>query len=222
MEADLPSSAKLVGFCLAQYYIPGKETYPSQMTIAEDASIRSRNTVAAAIRQLEKIGMVTVVKKKLHGNSFNICTYQFICSMSEHSFEHTCEQGFAPSIEQSIAPSIEQSTVEHKVVKELKRQGVKKTKAKKEFSDSIDKPDDLSEQCWKDFRLHRKAKRAVITQKVLDMIRSEAEMAGISMEDAVNESISRGWQAFKADWYLKSISKQAQAGQSQPNWLQGE
>jgi hypothetical protein len=62
------------------------------------------------------------------------------------------------------------------------------------------KPDAVSDQTWQDFKTHRKAKRAPVTQAALDGINSEAIKAGITLEDALKEMCARGWQGFKAEW----------------------
>ena len=61
-------------------------------------------------------------------------------------------------------------------------------------------PDGVSEIVWHDFVKHRKAKKAQITQTVIDGIRREAQKAGWTLEDALREIVVRNWQSFKADW----------------------
>ena len=72
----------------------------------------------------------------------------------------------------------------------------KKNKTKK----VVDKPDEVTEQVWLDFCALRKEKKAPLTQTALDLIKSEAEKAGIGLNDALSMSCSRGWQSFKAEW----------------------
>jgi hypothetical protein len=67
-------------------------------------------------------------------------------------------------------------------------------------------PDDISNECWADFLAHRKAKKTIVTQRVIDRIRVEAEKAGWTLEDALNECVDRGWQGFKAEWVQKKES----------------
>lgn len=68
------------------------------------------------------------------------------------------------------------------------------------------KPDEVSEECWEDFLAHRKSRRAIVTQRVIDRIRSEASRAGWTLEEALNECVDRGWQGFKAEWVQKKES----------------
>jgi hypothetical protein len=68
------------------------------------------------------------------------------------------------------------------------------------------KPTDVSQECWDDFLAHRKQKRAIVTERVVNRIRAEAELAGYTLEEALNECVDRGWQGFKSDWVMKKES----------------
>lgn len=52
----------------------------------------------------------------------------------------------------------------------------------------------------------RKAKRAAPTETAIDGIASEARKAGISLQAALKTACERGWQGFKAEWLLSSVS----------------
>ena len=58
----------------------------------------------------------------------------------------------------------------------------------------------ISQSVWDEFIAHRKAKKAKVTQLVIEGIGKEASKAGWSLEDALKETIVRNWQSFKADW----------------------
>jgi len=62
------------------------------------------------------------------------------------------------------------------------------------------KPDGVSDRVWQDFLAHRKAKKAPVTETAIAGIQREAVKAGWTMEGALTEIVSRGWQGFKADW----------------------
>ncbi|HDL7951356.1 TPA: hypothetical protein PXP80_004288, partial [Yersinia enterocolitica] len=54
-----------------------------------------------------------------------------------------------------------------------------------------------------DYLKHRKAKRAPITQTVVNMLGKElnkAAAAGWSVDDALSEAMAAGWQGFKFEW----------------------
>lgn len=83
--------------------------------------------------------------------------------------------------------------------------------ARREKFEPIAKPDDVSAKVWDDFRRHRHAKRAPISGTVLEDFRLEAEKAGWTLEAAMRESITRGWQGFKAKWLADQRSAPAAA-----------
>lgn len=79
---------------------------------------------------------------------------------------------------------------------------------------TVDAPDGVSQSVWQDFVKHRKAKKAQVTQTVIDGIAREAQKAGWSLDDALREIIVRNWQSFKADWVAdKSLSQTGQMNQ---------
>lgn len=62
-------------------------------------------------------------------------------------------------------------------------------------------PADVSPDCWEAFIAHRKAVKALVTERVVNTMRNEADKAGIPLEDALDEVVARGWKGFKAEWY---------------------
>jgi hypothetical protein len=64
----------------------------------------------------------------------------------------------------------------------------------------INCPDNVREETWRDWLQLRKAKRAPVTQTAIDQIQREAMKAGLTLEQALTESIARGWTGFKAEW----------------------
>jgi DNA-binding MarR family transcriptional regulator len=64
----------------------------------------------------------------------------------------------------------------------------------------VQKPIAVSEQVWNDFIALRKAKRAPLSQTALAGILNEADKALMTLEDALTECVTRGWQSFKAEW----------------------
>jgi uncharacterized protein YdaU (DUF1376 family) len=61
-------------------------------------------------------------------------------------------------------------------------------------------PPGVDESIWNDFIAVRHAKRSPMTATALKAIEAESTKAGWSLQDALKECISRGWQGFKADW----------------------
>lgn len=65
---------------------------------------------------------------------------------------------------------------------------------------TIDCPEDITPEVWRDFEQHRRSKDAPITETVMKAIRREAEKVGWTTEQAITETILRNWQGFKSEW----------------------
>jgi hypothetical protein len=70
------------------------------------------------------------------------------------------------------------------------------------------RPDDISDEVWEAWIKHRKTKKASVSDLVIDRMRIEAEKAGVSLSEAMQESVLRGWTGFKADWVGDSKKKE--------------
>lgn len=89
-----------------------------------------------------------------------------------------------------------------------KKEKVEKEKKPSKSKAVLSKPDDVSsEQIWSDFLALRNARHAPLTETALNIIRKEAHKAGISLEQALETCCMRGWQGFKAEWYLKGQNR---------------
>lgn len=62
------------------------------------------------------------------------------------------------------------------------------------------KPEGVSEAVWTAFVEHRKSKKAQVSELVINNIAQQASEAGWTLEAALTEMVSRGWQGFKAGW----------------------
>lgn len=60
-----------------------------------------------------------------------------------------------------------------------------------------------SEQLASDYMQIRDRKKAPSTQTAFDGIAREAEKAGITIQEAIQECVERNWVGFKAEWYNK-------------------
>jgi hypothetical protein len=85
-------------------------------------------------------------------------------------------------------------------IPETETEGETETKKK---ATSVAPPSGVSNSVWQEFKSLRKAKKAPITQRAIDKISEEANLAGWTLEKALEECIVRGWQAFKAEWVAK-------------------
>ena len=68
---------------------------------------------------------------------------------------------------------------------------------------NIKRPRNVSKKTWDDFLVHRKNKKAPLTETALIGIKNEVKKTTISLEDALVMCQARGWQSFKSDWINK-------------------
>lgn len=58
----------------------------------------------------------------------------------------------------------------------------------------------VSDEGWDEWCKHRRRKRAVISQAVINSLAKEAEAVGMTLAQAMRTQVDRGWTGFKADW----------------------
>jgi uncharacterized protein YdaU (DUF1376 family) len=82
---------------------------------------------------------------------------------------------------------------------------------------TLERPDDVSEELWIEFKQHRKSKKAPITERVLKSLRSEAEKANLTLSQAMEKMMVKGWTGFEAAWIKPNETKPA-ASSALPDW----
>ena len=83
----------------------------------------------------------------------------------------------------------------------------RETKKEKERETKGEAPEGVSTDVWDSFVKQRKAKKAQITDNVMRSIAKEANIAGWTLEAALNEIVVRNWQSFKAEWVAGKQAK---------------
>ena len=110
----------------------------------------------------------------------------------------------APLSESKPAESTEKTT--SKPLMQKKNKGADVSKRKSSFC-TVDRPQDVSEQLWTDFLTHRKAKKAPVTETVISRTRSQARLCGMTLAEALEMTVARGWQGFEARYVLDNRPK---------------
>lgn len=77
-----------------------------------------------------------------------------------------------------------------------------------------DCPEGVSQEVFDDWKAQRKAKRSSVGKTVIDGIRREAGIAGLTLEQAMVMQVERGWQGFKAEWINGKDSGSSHQGTS--------
>ena len=86
----------------------------------------------------------------------------------------------------------------------------------------------ITGQLAKDFIAHRKVKKSVITETVLNGFQREADKAGIPLVEAITISIERNWQGFRASWdwqdgqQRQQLRKESFAEKNSSDWSSPE
>jgi uncharacterized protein YdaU (DUF1376 family) len=78
----------------------------------------------------------------------------------------------------------------------------------------VNTPQGVTTETWEGFIAQRKLSKATITQTVINSIQREADKAGWTLEQALAETVTRGWRSFKADWVKDKPQAQQQQNKS--------
>ena len=174
----------------------------SELTLA-DRWQWSRNKVRRFLKWLEDEGMLSL-KKDNKTTLITICNYEL--------YQGRKKEDDTPNDTPNDTPEGHQKDTRRNTIK--KKENVDNVKKK----ENILKPEKVTDQTWNDFLAHRKNLKTPITQTVINNFLKESVLAGISLEDALIESITRGWRGFKADW-VKNKSFNKDTPNEKPNWI---
>lgn len=97
-----------------------------------------------------------------------------------------------------------------------KRREEKSIDIQKERATSVACPPDVDQQIWDDWKQLRKAKKAPVTETVVNSARKESAKANMSFSDFLSVWCARGSQGLQADWLKteeKNLSKTGQMNQ---------
>jgi uncharacterized protein YdaU (DUF1376 family) len=75
---------------------------------------------------------------------------------------------------------------------------------------NITTPDGVSSDLWSDFIAYRKRLKAPVTNRVVTRLIKESKDANMTLEQAIETMIFKGWRSFDATWITKEVKpKQA-------------
>lgn len=164
--------------------------FPSYQYIADKCEMTRRSAISH-IEYLIKMGLVSKKERKNKDGSISNLYFLHLEQGSEN-FALGGSENISPRTSHSLEPVNEP----------------KKTTQKSE-SEMLLEQFGISGQLAKDFITHRKAKKAPITETVMNGFLREANKAELSVAESVAISIERNWQGFKATWYLKDKELQS-------------
>jgi hypothetical protein len=94
---------------------------------------------------------------------------------------------------------------------QLNHQG---SKTPRQRAEPFARPDDVTVQTWADWLELRKAKRAPVTETVVEGARAEAQKAGMTLEAFLQVWCTRGSQGLQASWLKPGAMPGVAAGDS--------
>jgi len=188
---------------------------PSLATICDDAGVKDERTVVKAIEALVQFGHVQVVKARGQRNKYvlvnrevpasDVPTSEVPASKVPTSNVPTFD---APTSNATRVPTSDVGTPptsdvgRRNQIRNQIRNNKRATKVALNFYG-------VSEQIVEDWKANRKAKRAVISQSVIDGLKKKADEARRlghpewNLEAIMREQVARAWQGFELSWVLK-------------------
>ena len=169
------------------------------------------STTTVLLQELYKIGYVLMFQGsdgKTYGKVSNFEKHQVINKRTPSKIKDLCE---LLSDYGSGAVSLPTG---------MEGKGREKEKEGKKEKNTVVPPIGVADIVWQDFVNHRKQKKAAITQTALNGIEKEARKAGISLQEALETCVTRGWTSFKAEWIAEKVTA-AQKAQNNMHQLTG-
>lgn len=162
-----------------------------------------------ALSALKEKGLIVSVRKASKEGACN--WYSFPLMKEDSQSTHTPQNridpkmGATPQNGRGIDPKMGATGTPQNGC--TKRKEKRKEKESSKTSFSIPRPEDVPEQLWADFVTHRKAKKAPITETVIKRTRSEAAKCSMTLSQAIEMMVARGWQGFEARFVLDNRPK---------------
>ena len=201
-KASIPAGRKMVLLALCDNANDQGECYPSISMLAEKCSMSERS-VFSHISDLESGGLI--VRKNRAGRStvYTIDPCKFCTPANSAPLQnlHPTPANSAPPPLQNLHP-----TPANSAPITINEPSIEPSRNRKRVA-APSKPEDVPEALWADFVTHRKSKKAAITETVLAGFRREAELAGVTLADAIQTCCEANWQGFRADWYAARNAK---------------
>jgi hypothetical protein len=239
LQGGIKPSAKLVLLSMADRAGETHECFPSIKRLCDDTNL-DRKTVIRSIKALCDCGLMTDTGKR-KGLTGQVIVYRLIGVASRSQtdeFEdiNNTKNGTVPKMEQfpfsdETVPLFPDNSTAFPLKESQKRdtesinnltknqsKNLSNNKAAKTSDIDLLKKSGIDEQLANDFLKIRKAKKAPLTQTALKGIEREANVAGISIVEAVRICTERNWQTFNAkwDWQPKQSRQVRAAKQTMP------
>lgn len=186
--------------------------WPSRVAISERTGMHISN-ISQATSALVELGWIS----KIGEGGFSKSTRYTLCAPDLETVARSATVAESTTVARSATPTIAESattTIAESATR--KEQTIEHTKEHTKVvprtrSTTPVAPEDVPTQVWSDWLQLRKAKKAPVTETVLQGARAEAVKAGMTFSDFLAEWCSRGSQGLKAEWLNNGNTRQQPA-----------
>lgn len=137
---------------------------------------------------------------------------QFRLHISKKEYEDgikpLIDNGFFEVVSRVLADCLQVATPERETETERETK-----KEKREIATIVACPTDVDQQIWDDWKQLRKAKKAPVTQTVVDSARKESIKANMPFSEFLSIWCARGSQGLQADWIKPDDRKLSKTGE---------
>ena len=200
-QCDIPAGRKLVLLSLADNANDRGECYPSIEAVSARCGLSVR-AVQGHISDLEKDGYLSRLERNGRSSLFTLHPRR-ICTPAESAPPqnlHPTPAESAPHPAESAPPTPAESAPITVIEPSLNRQRNHQRANRADVVAGVFGLTDVDQQVLADWLAHRKRRKADVTATVVADLRKQAELAGLSVDDAMRTAIRRGWTGFEAAW----------------------
>ncbi|MGY6072874.1 hypothetical protein ACQP4Q_02350 [Actinobacillus pleuropneumoniae] len=173
----------------------------------EKCGIKDKRTAQNGVAELEELGLIIAFRQLGEITEFTL-NFDFECDECEPVAKNVpsiknCTQPVAknvPSTSSKKCTSTKNNIKNNITNNTLTGINARIRETKKSAVLMLLEQFGITGKLAEDFIVHRKAKKAPITETALNGYQREADKAKIPIQKAVEIAIERGWTGFKADW----------------------
>ena len=191
-----------------------EKDYISYSQIQKITGISSA-TVSKAIDELSELGLIKVkTGNEKSANQYSL-NDSFCTLKNKVGTEKPTLKNEVATLKNEVQPTLKTKDTENNLSKTTKDKTSISSgtpKKQKPKSASLEKPCDVSDQTWHDLLALRKAKKSPLTISAWNIAKKQIDevqaKTGHALEQILLVWIERGWQGFKAEWYMNHINAQ--------------
>ena len=191
-----------------------EKDYISYSQIQKITGISSA-TVSKAINELSELGLIKVkTGNEKSANQYSL-NDSFCTLKNKVGTEKPTLKNEVATLKNEVQPTLKTKDTENNLSKTTKDKTSISSgtpKKQKPKSASLEKPCDVSDQTWHDLLALRKAKKSPLTISAWNIAKKQIDevqaKTGHALEQILLVWIERGWQGFKAEWYMNHINAQ--------------